>query len=381
MASDFIYLDHNSTTPVDPLVLETMLPFFTQTYGNAASRTHAQGWAAAQAIDTARAQTAALINAEPQEIIFTSGATEALNLAIQGVFERYTTKGKHIITVATEHKAVLDTCKALEKRGAEITILPVNREGLLDLSELENALRNDTILVAVMAANNETGTVQPISEIAARVHARGSLFLCDATQAAGKTAIDVNDWGVDLLCLSAHKFYGPKSVGALFVRRKNPRVSLEAIIHGGGHERGLRSGTLNVPGIAGLGKAAELAAANWWEYAMHTSSLRTRLEHRVTELPQTFINGSVKNRLPNTSSLTFLGIQADKLMAKLPQVGIAAGSACTSALPEPSHVLRAMGLNENEAYATIRLSWGKNNTIEETDWVIERLLQAIPTLR
>lgn len=360
-----VYLDFNATTPVDPRVMEYMLPFFMQHFGNASSRTHAYGWVAAQAVDDAREQVAALIGSEPGEIIFTSGATEAINLALKGVYAAYASKGRHIITAQTEHKAVLDTCAALEAQGAEITVLPVDHEGTIDLAALKNALRPDTILVAVMLANNETGTIQPVCEIADLVHANGSVFFSDTTQAAGKMRIDVNETGIDLCCLSAHKIYGPKGAGALFVRRKNPRVSLLPQMHGGGHEKGLRSGTLNVSGIAGFGKAAEIAANEWWNDAQRISILRTKLEQRIQDSGDVFINGSIRNRLPNTSSLSIRGIKADQLIVKLPGFAIATGSACTSAIPEPSHVLRAMGVSEELAYASIRLSLGRSTTEEE----------------
>lgn len=360
-----VYLDFNATTPVDPRVMEYMLPFFTQHFGNASSRTHAYGWVAAQAVDDAREQVAALIGSEPGEIIFTSGATEAINLALKGVYAAYASKGRHIITAQTEHKAVLDTCAALEAQGAEITVLPVDHEGTVDLAALKNALRPDTILVAIMLANNETGTIQPVREIADLVHANGSVFFSDTTQAAGKMRIDVNETGIDLCCLSAHKIYGPKGAGALFVRRKNPRVSLLPQMHGGGHEKGLRSGTLNVSGIAGFGKAAEIAANEWWNDAQRISILRTKLEQRIQDSGDVFINGSIRNRLPNTSSLSIRGIKADQLIVKLPGFAIATGSACTSAIPEPSHVLRAMGVSEELAYASVRLSLGRSTTEEE----------------
>lgn len=361
-----VYLDFNATTPVDPRVMEYMLPFFMQHFGNASSRTHAYGWVAAQAVDDAREQVAALIGSETGEIIFTSGATEAINLALKGVYAAYASKGRHIITAQTEHKAVLDTCAALEAQGAEITVLPVDHEGMVDLAALKSVLRPDTILVAVMLANNETGTIQPVREIADLVHANGSVFFSDTTQAAGKLRIDVNEMGIDLCCLSAHKIYGPKGAGALYVRRKNLRVRLLPQMHGGGHEKGLRSGTLNVAGIAGFGKAAEIAASEWWNDAQRISILRTKLEQRIQDSGDVFINGSIRNRLPNTSSLSIRGIKADQLIVKLPGFAIATGSACTSAIPEPSHVLRAMGVSEELAYASIRLSLGRSTTEEES---------------
>lgn len=376
-----IYLDYNATTPVDPRVLETMLPFFTADFGNAASRTHAMGWRAAQAVDTAREQVAACIGAEPKEIVFTSGATEAINLAIKGVAEMYRSKGQHIITAVTEHKAVSDTCSALEKNGATVTVLPVTREGLIDLQQLEAAITPQTILVCVMLANNETGVIQPMEEIAAVVHRKGALLFCDATQAIGKMNVDVQELGADLLCLSAHKFYGPKGIGALYVRSKNPRVVIAAQQHGGGHENGRRSGTLNVPGIVGLGKAAELAAAEWWDNAGKLSRLRTWLEQHLLDIGNVFINGSTRHRIPNTTSICFEGIKADKLIAKLPALCMATGSACSSALAEPSHVLTAMGLSPAQAYASVRFSLGVHNTEAEMKQVLQLLSETVPALR
>lgn len=376
-----LYFDYNATTPVDPEVLAAMLPFFTENFGNAASRTHAYGWIAEDAVKTARKQVADLIGCLDQEIVFTSGATEAINLAIKGVWAIYQSKGKHIITVQTEHKAVLDTCKSLEKKGAEVTCLPVNREGLIDIDDLKKALRADTILVSVMFANNETGVIQPVREIAELTHANNSLFMCDATQAIGKVRVDVEEEHIDLLCTSAHKLYGPKGVGALYVRRKGPRVNLLAQLDGGGHERGLRSGTLNVPGIVGLGKACEMAQAQMWDNAAHISKLRTRLEQFLCDLPDVFINGSTRHRLFNTTNITFHGIRSEALIGKLPGIAAAMGSACTSALPEPSHVLKAMGLSDADTYSSIRFSLGKYNTMEEVNEAIERITAAVKELR
>ncbi|MEW6468685.1 MAG: aminotransferase class V-fold PLP-dependent enzyme [Bacteroidota bacterium] len=376
-----VYLDYNSTTPVDARVLEVMLPYFSEKFGNAASRTHRFGWVAEEAVKTAREKVAQLIHAAEQEIIFTSGATEAINLAIKGVFESYKSKGDHIVTVKTEHKAVLDTCKALEKKGARVTYLDADREGLIDIDELEKAVTDKTILVSVMLANNETGVIQPLREIADRVHARGGILLSDATQAVGKIRCDVQELGIDLLCLSAHKLYGPKGTGALFVRRKDPRVSLQALIHGGGHERGLRSGTLNVPGIAGLGKACELAQAEMWDEGERLSRLRTYLEQHLLDLGKVYVNGSTRYRLPHVSNLAFSGLKADELIAKMPDIAVATGSACTSAIPEPSHVLRAMGVSDELAYGSIRFSLGKGCTAEEIGYTVKRLSEVIPVLR
>lgn len=371
-----IYLDYNATTPVDKRVLEAMLPYFTEKFGNASSRTHSFGWIAEDAVKTARQQVADLINCLEQEVIFTSGSTEGINLAIKGVWDNYQSKGKHIITVKTEHKAVLDTCKALEKRGATITYLNVDREGIIDLQELKNALTPQTILVAIMYANNETGVIQPIKEIAELVHSNNSILFCDATQVVGKINIDVEDEHIDIMCLSAHKLYGPKGSGALYVRRKDPRVTLFPQIDGGGHERGLRSGTLNVTGIVGLGKACEIAKLDMWEDSARISKLRTRLEQLLTELPNTFINGSTKNRLFNTTNICFQGNRSETIIKKIPNIAVAMGSACTSAVAEPSHVLKAMGLSDEDSYSSIRFSLGKYTTEAEIKETIETVKNA-----
>jgi len=372
-----IYLDYNATTPVDKRVLDVMLPYFTEKFGNASSKTHSFGWIAEDAVKIARKQVADLINCLDQEVIFTSGATEAINLAIKGVWENYRSKGKHIITVKTEHKAVLDSCLALEKKDAEVTYLNVDREGIIDLEELKKALRPETILVAVMYSNNETGVIQPIKEIADLVHANNSIFFCDATQAIGKINIDVQEEHIDLMCISAHKFYGPKGVGALYIRRKDPRVTLFPQMDGGGHERGLRSGTLNVTGIVGLGKACEIAGAEMWEDSARISKLRTRLEQLLCELPDTSINGSIKNRLFNTTNICFQGVRSETIISKIPNIAIAMGSACTSAIAEPSHVLKAMGLSSEDSYSSIRFSLGKQTTEEEIKETIEKVKTAI----
>lgn len=365
-----IYLDYNATTPVDKRVLETMLPYFSEKFGNASSKTHQFGWVADDEVKIARTQIADLINCIDQELVFTSGSTESINLAIKGVWDNYQTKGEHIITVKTEHKAVLDTCLALEKKGATITYLNVNREGIIDLDELKKVVTPETILVVVMYVNNETGVIQPVKQIAEIVHANNSILLCDATQAVGKINIDVEEEHVDLMCISAHKMYGPKGVGALYVRRKNPRVSLFPQIDGGGHERGLRSGTLNVAGIVGLGKACEIAKQDMWEDSARISRLRTKLEQALCDLPNTFINGSTKNRIFNTTNICFLGNRSETIISKIPHIAIAMGSACTSAIAEPSHVLKAMGLTEEEAYSSLRFSLGKHTTEEEIEEVI-----------
>jgi cysteine desulfurase len=368
-----IFLDNNSTTRVDNRVLEEMLPCFTKYYGNAASKTHAFGWKADEMVEVAREKVASFIHAEKNEIIFTSGATEAINLALKGVAEAYASKGKHMVTVATEHKAVLDSCTHLANQGIEITILPVEKDGSVDLRLLENSIRADTILVNVMLANNETGVIHPINLIAEIVHAHQAILFSDATQAGGKIPIDVQELHADMLCLSAHKMYGPKGIGALFVRRKKPRVTLIAQMDGGGHERNLRSGTLNVPGIVGMGKACELAKESYWEESSRLSLLRTKLEQALTEEGGVFINGSVKDRLPNTSNLCFKSIKAERLIKALPNIALATGSACSSALPEPSHVLLAMGLSEEDAYSSIRFSLGRFTTEQEVLFVISEI--------
>ena len=376
-----IYLDYNATTPVDKRVLETMIPYFTEKFGNAASRTHAFGWVANDAVETARKQVAELIQCSDQEIIFTSGATEAINLALKGTWENYSTKGNHIITVATEHKAVLDTCCSLEKKGARVTYLPVDREGLIALDQLEKALTKQTILVAVMYANNETGVIQPIEQIAKMVHANNSIFMCDATQAVGKIRINVLEEHIDLMCLSAHKLYGPKGIGALYVRRKDPRVTLYPLIEGGGHERGLRSGTLNVPAIVGFGKACEIAKQEMWDDAVRISKLRTKLEQQLCDLKDVHINGSIRHRLFNTTNISFLGIRSASLISKIPHIAVAMGSACTSAIPEPSHVLKSMGLTDEASYSAIRFSLGKYTNDDDIKLVVETVAKNVDILQ
>ena len=365
MSISNIYLDYNATTPVDDRVLEAMLPYFSTQFGNASSKTHSFGWTAKDAVEKSRQEVADLLNCIPQEIIFTAGATESINIAIKSVAEIYVNKGKHIVTAATEHKAVLDTCEYLEKKGYSITVLPVNREGNIDLKELESSITPQTILVCIMFANNETGVIHPIEEIANIVHEKGSIFMCDATQAVGKIKVDVQQYNIDLLAMSAHKMYGPKGVGALFIRRKNPRVTIAAQTHGGGHENGLRSGTLNVPGIVGLGMACKIAEEEMWENSIKLSRLRTTLEQGFVELGNIFVNGDIRNRLANVSNLCFTVIKADRLISKTPTIAVATGSACSSAIASPSHVLKAMGLSDEMAYASVRFSLGKNNTQEE----------------
>ena len=368
-----IYLDYNATTPLDPRVLEVMLPYFTEKFGNPASRSHAFGWVADEGIKMAREQVATFLNANAAEIVFTSGATESINLAIKGVFQKYASKGKHIITVSTEHRAVLDTCAALEKQGAEISVLPVEKDGSLDLNLLQKTIRTDTILVAIMYANNETGLIHPVEEIAKIIHEANSIFLCDGTQAVGKIRVDMQESGIDLFCFSAHKMYGPKGVGALYIRNKNPRVVLNAQLNGGSQENGRRAGTLNVPSIVGFGKACELAALDQWDFAARVSKLRTRLEHRLTEIENVFINGSITNRLPNVTNIAFSGKKAEDLMIQMKNIAVSSVSACSSASSEPSHVLKAMGMSDEMAYASIRFSLGKFTTDEEIDYTIETI--------
>ncbi len=376
-----VFLDYNSTTPVDARVLEAMLPYFSEKFGNAASKTHPFGWVAEEAVKNARDTIASFINCTPHEVIFTSGSTESINLALKGAYEAYRSKGNHIITVSTEHKAVLDTCRVLEKKDAEVTYLPVDREGLIDLDQLEASICDRTILVAVMMANNETGVIQPMKAISEIAHQKKCILFSDTTQAAGKIHLDVQAEGIDICCLSAHKMYGPKGSGSLFVRRKDPRVSLVPQTNGGGHEKGLRSGTLNVPGIVGLGKACEIAASESWNYAERTSRLRTLLEQSLAADNAAFINGSIRNRLPNTTNMSFPGIKADELILKVKSIAVATGSACTSAVPEPSHVLKAMGVRDEMAYASVRFSLGKYTTEEEVEFSVDTFKKAVSELR
>lgn len=363
------YLDYNATTPIDPRVLEAMLPFLQVNFANPSS-THYFGQSINEKVKQAREQIADFINAESNELIFTSGATEAINLAIKGVAERYISKGKHIITVSTEHKAVLDTCKDLERKGFEVTYLPVQSNGLIDLAELEKAIREDTILVSVMYVNNETGIIQPIKEISKIAHDKGALFMTDATQAAGKMEIDVDDLGVDLLCFSGHKMYAPKGIGTLYVRNK---TKLTPQVHGGGHEQGLRSGTLNVPGIMALAKACEIAGKEMTENRKMISKLRDIFETELLKLPNTSLNGDSVNRIYNTSNICFKGQDANVMIGRMKYIAVSNGSACSSAVVEPSHVLKAMGLNDEDAFASLRFSLGKFNTQKEIETVINKI--------
>jgi cysteine desulfurase len=376
-----IYLDYNATTPVDKIVLEAMLPYFTNNFGNAASTTHLWGKRAKDAVENARNQVANLIHCTPQEITFTSGATESINLAIKGVAEAYTGKGKHIVTVKTEHRAVLDTCKSLEKQGYEITWLDVKEYGLVDLADIEAAIRADTILVSVMWVNNETGVIQPMDKIAEIVHQKGCILMSDATQAVGKLPIDLEKNRIDLLTLSAHKFYGPKGVGALYTRRKNPRVAITAQMDGGGHENGKRSGTLNVPGIVGLGEASELAKKEREENENRIKALRDKLENNLLALGDFSLNGSKENRLYNVSNICFKGVDGAKLLrSAYSWLAISSGSACSSADAEPSHVLRAMGLSEKDAKSSMRFSLGKYTTEEDVEIIIEKISRTLMEL-
>jgi cysteine desulfurase len=376
-----IYLDNNATTPMDPRVLEAMLPYFNNKFGNAASRNHAFGWVAEEAVDYAREQVAKLIGATEKEIIFTSGATESDNLAIKGVFEMYKEKGNHIITATTEHKAVLDTCKHVEKLGARITYLDVKSDGLIDLAELEAAMTPETILVCIMYGNNEIGVIQPVKEISAIAHKHGALFMTDAVQAVGKIPVDVNADGIDLLALSAHKIYGPKGVGALYVRRKGPRVKVTAQMDGGGHERGMRSGTLNVPGIVGLGKACELCGLEMESEAKRLSAMRDRLEKALTVLEESYVNGNVEHRLPHVANISFKYVEGEGLMMAMKDLAVSSGSACTSASLEPSYVLKSLGLSDDLAHSSIRFGLGRFTTDEEVDHAIEVTLKSVTHLR
>ena len=377
-----VYLDNNATTPMDAAVLEAMTPFFLTHFGNAASRNHAFGWEAEEAVDYAREQVAKLIGAEPNEIIFTSGATESDNLAIKGVFEMYAAKGNHIITATTEHNAVLDTCRQIEKIGGDVTYLPVKSDGLIELALLEAAIKPTTILIAIMYANNETGTLQPIKEISAIARKHGVLMFSDAVQAAGKIEVDVNKDGIDLMAFTAHKMYGPKGVGALYVRRKNPRVKLTAQIHGGGHEKGMRSGTLNVPGIVGFGKACEICRLAMQADAKRTGLLRDKLETGLLQLEESSVNGSTAHRLPNVTNILFKHAESEGLLMGINKtIAISSGSACTSASLEPSHVLKALGLSDDLAYSSLRFGLGRFTDEEQIDYALKTITDAVLKLR
>jgi len=377
-----VYLDYNSTTPCDARVVEAMLPYFSKNFGNAASKTHLFGWQAGEAVEFAREQTASLVGAETKEVIFTSGATEAVNLVLKGIAEAYVSKGNHIIASNTEHKAVLDTCKHLEKQGIEVTYLPVNSEGLISPQQVEEAIRSNTILIATMYANNEIGSINPVREIGAVARRHNVLFFTDATQAVGKISVSVNDDNIDVMAFSSHKIYGPKGVGALYVRRKNPRVKLIAQTDGGGHERGMRSGTLNVPGIAGLGKAAEICKNEMKKDSAQLMQLRDKLENALLKLNDVYVNGSKEHRLPNVSNLSFKNVEGQALMMNInKEIAVSSGSACTSASLEPSYVLRALGLSDELAHSSIRFSLGKFTTEEEIDYTIQQVSKAVMQLR
>jgi cysteine desulfurase len=377
-----IYMDNHSTTPVDPTVLEAMLPYFTEKFGNAASRNHVFGWEAEAAVDAARQHIAALINADAKEIIFTSGATESDNLALRGVAEMYREKGDHIITTMTEHRAILDTAKRLEKMGFSVTYVPVRADGLVDPEAIAQAITPKTILISVILANNEIGTINPVAEIGKLAKARGILFHSDATQAVGKIPVDVQAMGIDLMSLSAHKMYGPKGVGALYVRRKNPRVRLVPIIDGGGHERGMRSGTLPVPLVVGFGKAAEICGRMMPEESKRLTALRDRLRDGImTQLDQVYLNGHPTQRLPNNVNISFAYVEGESLLMGLKDIALSSGSACTSASLEPSYVLKALGVGSDLAHSSIRYGLGRFNTEEEVDYVIRHTVEIVNKLR
>ena len=377
-----IYLDYHATTPVDPIVLQTMLPYFSEIFGNAASRNHEFGWTAEAAVERGRQQIAQLMGAHEKEVIFTSGATESNNLAIMGVADMYQEKGKHIITCPIEHKSVLDTCQFLEKKGFIITYVPVDSNGQVSAEVIRNAITPQTILVSIMAANNEIGTVNPIAEIGKVCKEKGILFHTDAVQAAGKIPLDVEKMGVDLLSVTAHKIYGPKGVGALYVRRKNPRVRLTPLIHGGGHERGMRSGTLNVPGIVGFGKAAELAQQLLPIETVKVQKLRDRLWAGIQKnLDEVYLNGHPIERLPNNLNVSFAFVEGESLMMGMKELAVSSGSACTSSSLEPSYVLKSIGVGEDLAHTSIRFGLGRFTTEEEIDYAIEKVVQTVKKLR
>lgn len=377
-----IYLDNHATTQVDPRVFEAMKPYFIEVFGNAASRNHSFGWQAEDAVEKARKQVASVIGATAKEIVFTSGATESNNLAIKGVAQMYAEKGNHIITAATEHKAVLDTCKHLEKEGARVTYLPVQANGLVDLDQLRSAITGKTILISIMYANNEIGVLQPIAEIGKLAKERGVLFHTDATQAVGKVPVDVIKDNVDLLSISAHKMYGPKGVGALYVRRRNPRVQLTAQMDGGGHERGMRSGTLNVTGIVGLGEACAIAQREMPEESKRLAYLRDKLKDRLlAALDEVYINGTMEHRLPHNLNISFAYVEGESLLMGINEIAVSSGSACTSATLEPSYVLKALGAGDDLAHSSIRFGIGRFNTEEEVDYVTAKVIEVVQKLR
>jgi cysteine desulfurase len=377
-----IYMDNQATTPVDPRVLDAMLPAFKENVGNAASRNHSFGWKAEEVVALAREQIARLLGATEREIIFTSGATESNNLAIKGVVEFYQSKGDHVITAVTEHKAVLDSCKALERKGVRVTYLPVGKEGIVDPEDVRKAITDRTVLITIMMANNEVGTINPVAEIGRIAHERGVLFHCDAVQGVGKLPVDVDEMSIDLLSLSAHKIYGPKGMGALYVRRRNPRVRLAPLIDGGGHERGMRSGTLNVPGIVGLGKACEISLEEMESESKRLLALREKLRKRLLDqLDAVYLNGSLEHRLPGNLNVSFAYVEGESLLMGLKDVAVSSGSACTSASLEPSYVLRALGVGEDLAHTSIRFGLGRFNTEEEVDFVADHVIENVSRLR
>ncbi len=377
-----IYMDYHATTPLDPRVLEAMMPFFTEKFGNAASRNHSFGWEAEAAVENAREQVAKLIGATAKEIIFTSGATESNNLAIKGIAEMYRERGNHIITQVTEHKATLDTCKRLEKSGYRVTYLPVKADGLIDMEDLKRAIDDKTILVTIMIANNEIGVVQPVAEIGKLCHERGVLFHTDGVQAVGKIPVDVIAMNIDALSLSAHKIYGPKGVGALYVRRRNPRVQISEQINGGGHERGMLSCTLNVPGIVGMGKACEIAREEMASEAKRLSHLRDKLKAKLEgSLDYIHVNGSMEHRLPGSLNISFVYVEGESLLMGINDVAVSSGSACTSATLEPSYVLKALGLGDDVAHSSIRFGLGRFNTEAEVDYVADKVIDVVQKLR
>jgi cysteine desulfurase len=377
-----IFMDNHSTTPVDPRVLEAMLPYFTEKIGNAASRNHQLGWEAEEAVENARKQIAKLIRCDAKELVFTSGATESDNLALKGVAEMYKEKGNHIITSMTEHRAILDTCKALEKRGVEVTYLPVDKQGRVSPDDVRNAITEKTILISVMLANNEIGTINPIAEIGKIAKEKGVLFHCDATQGVGKIPVDVNQLAVDLMSLSAHKMYGPKGIGALYVRKKGPRVRLVPLIDGGGHERGMRSGTLPVPLIVGFGKACELCEQEMPTESKRMAAMRDRLQAQIMEkLDECYLNGHPTERLPNNLNISFAYVEGEALLMGVKEIALSSGSACTSATLEPSYVLRALGVGSDLAHSSIRFGLGRFNTDEEVDYTAKRMIEAVTRLR
>lgn len=377
-----IYLDNHATTQCDPRVVEAMLPYFTEHFGNAASRNHPFGWQAEEAVEKSRKQIADLIGATSKEIVFTSGATESNNLAIKGVAEMYAERGNHIITAATEHKAVLDTCKHLEKQGVRVTYLPLKGDGLIDLDMLRDAITDKTILVSIMYANNEIGVIQPVAEIGKICKEKGVLFHTDGVQAVGKIPVNVLTDNIDIMSLTAHKMYGPKGVGALYVRRRNPRVQISAQMDGGGHERGMRSGTLNVPGIVGFGQAAELCHKLMPEEMVKHRAMRDRLRETLEKnLEETYINGSMEHRLPHNLNMSFAYVEGESLLMGINDVAVSSGSACTSATLEPSYVLKALGLGDDLAHTSIRFGIGRFNTDEEVDYVAQKMIDVVTKLR